>query len=61
MRLAPRLGLPGPQARRWLAILTTAVLFGFEHFSLSGGWEEGVRQLVFAFGTRPRCSGCSWC
>lgn len=48
MRLAPRLGLPGPQARRWLAILTTALLFGFEHFSLSGGWEEGVRQLVFA-------------
>ena len=48
LRLAPRLGLPGPQARRWFAIATTALLFGFEHFSLSGGWEEGVRQLVFA-------------
>jgi len=48
LRLAPRLGLPGPQARRWFAIGTTALLFGFEHFTLQGGPEEGLRQLVFA-------------
>jgi membrane protease YdiL (CAAX protease family) len=48
LRLAPRLGIPGPQARRWFAIATTALLFGCEHFTLAAGWEEGVRQLVFA-------------
>jgi len=48
LRLAPRLGLPGPQARRWFAIATTALLFGFEHFTLAAGWDEGVRQIVFA-------------
>ena len=48
LRLAPRLGLAGPAARRWFAIATTALLFGFEHFTLQGGPEEGVRQLVFA-------------
>ena len=48
LRLAPRLGLSRPAARRWVAIGTTALLFGFEHFSLQGGIDDGVRQLVFA-------------
>ena len=48
LRLAPRLGLRHAASRRWVAIGTTALLFGFEHFSLQGGIDDGVRQLVFA-------------
>ena len=48
LRLAPRLGLRGNATRRWVAIGTTALLFGFEHFSLQAGVADGVRQLVFA-------------
>lgn len=48
LRLAPRLGLSGPSGRRWVALAATALLFGGQHFALTTGVEEGIRQLVFA-------------
>jgi membrane protease YdiL (CAAX protease family) len=47
-RLAPRLGVRGPSARRWLALLFTAGLFGIEHLTLGPPWGHSARQLIFA-------------
>jgi membrane protease YdiL (CAAX protease family) len=48
LRLAPRLGLEAPAARRWVALGLTSFLFGIEHVGLATGWDDGARQLVFA-------------
>jgi membrane protease YdiL (CAAX protease family) len=48
LRLAPRLGLQAPAARRWVALGLTSLLFGMEHLGLSSGWDDAARQLVFA-------------
>jgi len=48
LRLAPRLGLQAPAARRWGAVLLSSVLFGMEHVGSSSGWADGGRQLIFA-------------
>lgn len=48
LRLAPRLGLKHPAARRWVALGLTSFLFGIEHGGLAGGWDDGARQLIFA-------------
>lgn len=45
-RLAPRLGARRPLARRWIAILTTSLLFGMEHLRLGDG-ANTARHLVF--------------
>jgi len=44
LRLMPRLGLPQGPARRWVALAATALLFGLEHASMSGG---AVRLAIF--------------
>ena len=44
LRLLPRLGLSSPPARRWVALLASALLFGLEHASLSG---DALRLAVF--------------
>ena len=44
LRLMPRLGLSSRPARRWVAILASALLFGLEHASLSG---DALRLAVF--------------
>ena len=46
-RLAPRLGISNPAARRWVALLSTATLFGMEHLTLGPPWGDAARQLVF--------------
>jgi len=46
-RLAPRLGVKSPVARRWIALLTTSLLFGLEHLHLGPPWGESLRELVF--------------
>ncbi len=46
-RLGPRLGLGSAAARRWLALLSTAALFGLEHLTLGPPWEASLRELVF--------------
>ncbi len=46
-RLAPRLGAKSPVARRWLALLSTSVLFSLEHIRVNATGEQVVRQLVF--------------
>jgi membrane protease YdiL (CAAX protease family) len=48
LRLAPRLGLHAPAARRWVALGLTSLVFGMEHMGPSSGWDDGARQLVFA-------------
>ncbi len=48
LRLAPRLGLHAPAARRWVALGLTSMVFGMEHVGLSSGWDDAVRQLGFA-------------
>ena len=47
-RLGPRLGVRGPIARRWLALLATATLFGMEHLAIQAPQDEMLRQLLFA-------------
>jgi len=47
-RLAPRLGMRKPAARRWTALLFTAGLFGLEHLTLQESWSASLRELVFA-------------
>lgn len=44
LRLMPRLGIRAPAARRWVAVSATALLFGLEHVTLTGGT---VRLAVF--------------
>ena len=46
-RLAPRLGVRTPTARRWTALGTTSVLFGMEHIRFSLAVGVMGRQLVF--------------
>lgn len=48
LRLAPRLGLKAPAARRWVALGLTSALFGMEHLGLGSGGDDAARQLVFA-------------
>lgn len=47
LRLAPRLGLTHLAARRWVALGLTSFQFAIEHGGLSGGWDDGTRQLIF--------------
>ncbi len=46
-RLAPRLGVRGAVPRRWLALLTTAALFGMEHMAIGPPWGPALREMVF--------------
>jgi len=46
-RLAPRLGVRNPAARRWLALGFSSALFGFEHLTLGPPWGASARQLIF--------------
>jgi len=46
-RLAPRLGLRGPVAARWAALIPTALLFGMEHVRLGPPWEGPLREAAF--------------
>ena len=46
-RLTPRLGIRGRVARRWIALLSTSLLFGLEHLTLGPPWGDSLRQLVF--------------
>ncbi|MDH3626528.1 MAG: CPBP family intramembrane metalloprotease [Acidobacteriota bacterium] len=46
-RLAPRLRLSTPPARRWFALLATSLLFGVEHILLQPPWTSTIRQLLF--------------
>ncbi len=48
LRLGPRLGLPSPAVRRWVALGLTSLLFGMEHLGFAAEWNEVGRQLVFA-------------
>jgi len=52
-RLAPRLGARNPAARRWIALLSTSLLFGMEHIRVTATWDEFGRQMIFtvALGT----------
>ncbi len=47
-RLAPRLGARSPAARRWCALVPTALLFGMEHVTLGPPWNVATREMVFA-------------
>lgn len=44
LRLMPRLGLASAPARRWTAVGVTALLFGLEHVTVSGG---ALRPALF--------------
>ncbi len=46
-RLAPRLGVRSATPRRWVALLTTSLLFGMEHIRLTTSLEELGRQFLF--------------
>jgi membrane protease YdiL (CAAX protease family) len=46
-RVAPRLGVRGLAARRWVALWATAILFGLEHLALGPPWDEAARQSTF--------------
>lgn len=46
-RLAPRLGVRKRGARRWIALLSTSLLFGLEHLTLGPPWVQSMRELVF--------------
>jgi membrane protease YdiL (CAAX protease family) len=48
LRLAPRLGLHAPAARRWAALGLTSGLFGMEHLGVYSGSADAARQMVFA-------------
>lgn len=48
LRLAPRLGLHAPAARRWVALGLTSTLFGMEHLGPTSGWEDFARRITFA-------------
>jgi membrane protease YdiL (CAAX protease family) len=48
LRLAPRLGLASPLARRWVALGMTSIMFGMEHLGPAASWNDGLRQVVFA-------------
>jgi membrane protease YdiL (CAAX protease family) len=46
-RIAPRLGVRGSSARRWVALLSTSLLFGLEHLALGPPWEQSLREGIF--------------
>ena len=46
-RLAPRLGVRSAGLRRWVALLSTSLLFGLEHLDLGPPWQRSWRELVF--------------
>ena len=46
-RLAPRLGVRQAMGRRWLALMTTSVLFSMEHIRVFAPGEQIWRQLIF--------------
>jgi membrane protease YdiL (CAAX protease family) len=46
-RLAPRLGARSAAMRRWVALVTTSVLFSMEHVHLRGPWDQIGRQMIF--------------
>jgi len=46
-RLAPRLGIRSAALRRWVALLSTSLLFGLEHLSLGPPWGQALRELTF--------------
>jgi membrane protease YdiL (CAAX protease family) len=46
-RLAPRLGIRGRGARRWVALVSTSLLFGLEHLRLGPEWSQSLREVVF--------------
>jgi membrane protease YdiL (CAAX protease family) len=48
LRLAPRLGIHRPGARRWVALGMSSLLFGMEHVGSSSSWADGARQMTFA-------------
>jgi membrane protease YdiL (CAAX protease family) len=48
LRLAPRLGIHRPAARRWVALGMSSLLFGMEHVGSSSGWSDALRQMTFA-------------
>lgn len=47
-RLAPRLGARSPAARRWVALIPTALLFGMEHAASTAHGSLAARELLFA-------------
>lgn len=48
LRLMPRLGVVSPPLRRWVALVITSTMFGIEHLGAASGWDDGLRQMVFA-------------
>lgn len=48
-RLAPRLGVHDPTARRWMALLPTAALFSIEHMSALPPTGPAEREAAFTF------------
>jgi membrane protease YdiL (CAAX protease family) len=46
-RVTPRLGVRSPVSRRWIALSSTALLFGLEHLTLGPPWDQSLRELVF--------------
>jgi hypothetical protein len=47
-RVAPRLGVKHAAGRRWIALLSTSILFGMEHLAISTSFERMGRQLIFS-------------
>ncbi len=48
-RLAPRLGVHNPSARRWAALVPTAALFSLEHVTMAPRLGQLDREIVFTF------------
>ena len=48
-RLAPRLGVHRPAARRWTALVPTAALFSLEHMAVVPPWGAIEREAAFTF------------
>jgi membrane protease YdiL (CAAX protease family) len=46
-RLTPRLGVSNAMARRWIALVVTAVMFSMEHVRVDSPADVVARQLVF--------------
>lgn len=46
-RLAPRMGLRTPVARRWVAVGLTSMLFAMEHLDVTQPWDVVARQTIF--------------
>jgi membrane protease YdiL (CAAX protease family) len=46
-RLTPRLGVRRPGPRRWIALMSTSLLFGLEHLAMGPPWGQSLRQLTF--------------